>query len=145
MKQTITLGEYKDLKMVQNELHSAEDKIVNTGYGLDMVHKLQETFKEELEENEVNEIFELLQEHGTETIATYTISNSMGYEIIYTDDEQAIIKHDNDLYLCEVMSFSDTVEELEINEYDSEDMNEDTFYIIYENSYIPLDECMRTN
>jgi len=145
MKQTITLGEYKDLQMVQNELHSAEDKIVNTGYGLDMVHKLQETFTEELEENEVNEIFELLQEHGTETIATYTISNNMGYEILYMDDEQAIIKKEDDLYLCEVLGFSETVEELEISEEDSEDMNEDTFYIIYENSYIPLDECMRTN
>jgi len=145
MLQSITVSEFDELKAVQESLSDMEEKIQNIGVSLDIVHGLQDNFDSRLEENDIKEIYELLVEHGTKTVATYAISNNMGYEIVYTDEDNAIIKEDEELFLCEVKGFSETVEELEIDEDDREDMNEDTFYIIYENSYIPLDECMRTN
>ncbi|UUV46129.1 hypothetical protein [Bacillus phage vB_BanS-Thrax3] len=113
MLQSITVSEFKDLKMVHDELAIAEELIQNTGVSLDIVHNLQEAFNSELDEHDIKELFDMLdfvpvKKSGfDEKMEGVAISSCGGYSLIYINydiDEQAVIKdnYENILYLCEL-------------------------------------------
>lgn len=113
MLQSIKVSELKDLKTVQNELAIAEDLIENTGVSLDIVHNLQEAFNNELEENDIKELFDLFEGTGTtkkqfdSKMKGFAISSCGGYTMIVIDydiEEQVVIKdnYEDILYLCEL-------------------------------------------